>query len=73
VKGETVHAVFAEIEHHRAEQDHDGLQHHDAAQPGDYFGDHTQQQRRDAAMTKKYRKHTGQLANTRGSRCHPAE
>jgi hypothetical protein len=73
VKGETVHAVFAEIEHQRADQDHDGLQRDGTEQPEHDFSRRGQEQRRDAAMTKKYRKHTGQLAKTRGSRCHPAE
>jgi hypothetical protein len=57
VKGETVHAIFAEIEQQRAKHDHDGLQRHGPEQPGQHFGRHAQQQRGDTAMTNEYEKH----------------
>jgi hypothetical protein len=61
VKGETVHAIFAEIEQQRAKRDHDGLQRHGAEQPGQRFGRHAQQQRRDTTVTNEYEKHCRRL------------
>jgi hypothetical protein len=61
VKGETVHAVFAEIEQQRAQHDHQGLQRHGAEQPGQQLGRDAEQQRRNTAMTNEYDKHPRRL------------
>ena len=57
MKGETMHAVFAQIEQQRAEQDRDGIQRQDAKQPGQRLNHHGHHERCNAAMAKKHEKH----------------
>src|SRR5665213_1031416 len=57
MKGESVHAIFAQIEQQRAKQDQRGLQGDDVKQPGPYFGHHADHECRNAAVTKKYEEH----------------
>jgi len=57
MKGETVHAIFAEIKQQRANQYQGGLQRDDANQPEQRFSRHCRQQRRGTAMTTEYEKH----------------
>jgi hypothetical protein len=65
MKGETVHAIFAEIKQQRANQYQGGLQRDDANQPEQHFSRHCRQQRRDTAMTTEYEKHWRSLSGIR--------
>jgi hypothetical protein len=69
VKGETVHAIFAEIEQQRAKQYQPGLQRDDADQPQQHLGRHCRQQRCDTAMTNKYEKHFGCFPEFKTDNC----
>jgi hypothetical protein len=71
MKGETVHAIFAEIKQQRANQYQGGLQRDDANQPEQRFSRHCRQQRRDTAMTNKHQKHCRPPSGTSTTR-HPA-
>jgi hypothetical protein len=71
MKGETVHAIFAEIKQQRANQYQGGLQRDDAKQPEQRFSRHCRQQRRDTAMTTEYEKHYRPPSGTSTTR-HPA-
>jgi hypothetical protein len=57
VKGETVHAIFAQIKQQRAKQYQSGFQRDDAEQPGERFSHYSHHECRNAAVTKKYEKH----------------
>jgi hypothetical protein len=57
MKGETVHAVFAEVEQQRAEQDQSEPRLDPAQQEDQRFNGHAHDQRGNACVTKKYEKH----------------
>src|ERR1700688_3251023 len=65
MKGETVHAIFAEIKQQRANQYQSGLQRDDANQPEQRFSRHCRQQRRNTAMTTECEKHWRSLSAIR--------